>query len=127
MWVKTASWAYHADLLSGIALAGADKPRDGATLAALQAGTNASVTVTEMVPGSALLNDRVAFNTNGDWADPGEQILVDQALSAGANNLTAAIPSGATIGATFARFRVSSGVGYSYFGLATDGEVEDYQ
>ena len=60
----------------------------------------------------------------GDGAE--EQIFVDQTLSTGTNDLTAAIPSTATAGTAFARFRVTSTGGYSYSGLAPDGEVEDY-
>jgi hypothetical protein len=42
------------------------------------------------------------------------------------NDLAISVPAGATVGATFTRFRVTSGAGYSYTGLAPDGEVEDY-
>ena len=59
-----------------------------------------------------------ATATDADGDDLGEQIFVDQALAGGGNNLTAAIPSGATVGSTFARFRVTGTAGYSYFGLA---------
>jgi len=84
---------------------GADE--DGVTFGTLQAGNaSASVTVTANVPGTAMLNAWIDFNANGDWGDPGEQVFVDQALTSGTNNLTAAIPSGATAGSTFARFRV---------------------
>jgi len=37
------------------------------------------------------------------------------------------VPTTATPGTTFARFRFSSTGGLSYDGLASDGEVEDYQ
>jgi hypothetical protein len=67
------------------------------------------------------------FNANGNWNDPGEQVLVNQSVTTGTNNLTVAIPSGATAGTTFARFRLTSGVGYGHGGIAPDGEVEDYQ
>ena len=100
---------------------------DGVTFAAVQAGTNAGVTVTATVPGTAVLNAWIDFNADGDWADLGEQVFVDQALAGAVNNLTAAIPSGAALGSTFARFRVTGTAGYSYFGLAPGGEVEDYQ
>ena len=104
---------------------GADE--DGVTFAALQAGTSAAVTVTATVPATAVLNAWIDFNADGDWDDLGEQVFVDQALSNGTTSLTVAVPSTATPGPAFARFRVSSCAGHSYFGLATDGEVEDYQ
>ena len=97
------------------------------TIATLTAGTGAGVTVAATVPGTAVLNAWFDFNANGDWDDAGEQVFVDQVLTNGTNSLSAAIPAGATAGATFARFRVTSVVGYSYNGLAKDGEVEDYQ
>ena len=104
---------------------GADE--NGVTFSALQAGSNANITVTATVPGTAMLNAWLDFNRDGDWDDGGEQVFVDQALTNGPNSLTAAIPSAASAGLTFARFRVSSGAGHAYFGLASDGEVEDYQ
>jgi hypothetical protein len=106
---------------------GADE--DGVTFGTLQAGNaSADVTVTANVPsGTAMLNAWIDFNADGDWGDPGEQVFVDQALSNGSNSLPISIPAGATAGSTFARFRITSTPGYSFFGLAADGEVEDYQ
>ena len=106
---------------------GADE--DGMTFGTLQAGNaNASVTVNANVPsGTAMLNAWVDFNADGDWVDAGEQVFVDQTLSNGTNSLSMSIPAGATAGSTFARFRVTGTPGYSFFGLAPDGEVEDYQ
>ncbi len=101
---------------------------DGVTFSTLQAGMNATITVTANVPGdSPLLNAWIDFNADGDWDDADEQIFVDQPLSSGANGLAVSIPPTAAAGSTFARFRVTSTAGYSYFGLAPNGEVEDYQ
>jgi len=102
---------------------------DGVTLPALQAGTSASVALNATVPGAltAVLNAWIDFNRDGDWDDIGEHIFVDQALTNGTNTLTAAIPDAATAGPAFTRFRITTTAGYSYFGLAPDGEVEDYQ
>jgi len=99
---------------------------DGVTFAALQAGSNASLVVTATVPSGGVLNAWIDFNADGDWDDTGEQIFVDQALTNGANNLTVSIPSDASVGPTFVRFRVTGNAGYSFVGLAPDGEVEDY-
>ena len=103
---------------------GADE--DGVTFATLQAGTNAAIAVIATVPATAVLNAWIDFNRDNDWDDAGEQIFVDQALSNGTNNLTAAIPTAALAGPAYARFRITSCAGHSYFGLARDGEVEDY-
>ena len=100
---------------------------DGVTFGTLQAGSNAAITVSAVVPTTAVLNAWIDFNKNGDWSDPGEQIFVDEPISNGTNSLSAGIPAGTTAGQAFARFRISSCTGHSYVGLARDGEVEDYQ
>ncbi|MCR9295349.1 MAG: Ig-like domain-containing protein [bacterium] len=74
----------------------------------------------------------IDFNADGDWDDPGEQILdsvrfTDQSLTQTfmvTVPATAPVPNAATI--TMARFRSSSDGGLVPTGLATDGEVEDY-
>jgi hypothetical protein len=99
---------------------------DGVTFpATLVLGGTANITVTASAPG--ILNAWLDFNGDGDWADPGEQIFINQALVAGANALSFNIPANAAVGATFARFRFSTVGGLSYDGLAPDGEVEDYK
>ena len=108
------------------AAAGDGADEDGVTLAALQAGANANITVNATIPGTAVLNAWIDFNRDGDWDDDGEQVFVDQTLTNGANSLSVSVPSAASAGQAFARFRASSIAGYSYFGLAKDGEVEDY-
>ena len=93
----------------------------------LESGTDTPVTVTATVPGTAFLNGWVDFNQDGDWDDAGEQVFTNEALSDGSNNLNIAVPAGAVIGMAYARFRITQTAGYSYFGLAPNGEVEDYQ
>jgi hypothetical protein len=88
-------------------------------------GLPATIKVTASVPG--FLNAWMDFGKNGDWANPGEQIFVNQPLSAGVNNLTFNIPATTTPGKTFARFRFNTIGGLNYFGLALNGEVEDYR
>ena len=100
---------------------------DGVTFGVIQAGSNASVTVVAAVPDTAVLNAWIDLNSDGDWEDAGEQVFVDQVLTNGTNNLSMAIPEAATLGATTVRFRATGTPGYSYNGLAPDGEVEDYQ
>ncbi|MGV3773231.1 MAG: GEVED domain-containing protein, partial [Verrucomicrobiales bacterium] len=70
----------------------------------------------------------IDFNRDGDWADAGEQIATAQTLVAGVNTLTVQTPASSTVaGISFARFRLSSQGGLAVTGLASDGEVEDYQ
>ena len=103
---------------------GADE--DGVTLpASLVTGTNASITVNASVAG--FLNAWVDFNANGSFGDPGEQVFTNTALVPGNNPMSFAVPGGALPGASFARFRFGTQSGVSFNGLATDGEVEDYQ
>ncbi|MCD4788516.1 MAG: hypothetical protein K8R37_00840, partial [Bacteroidales bacterium] len=68
------------------------------------------------------------FNADGDWADPGEQIFTDAYIHFGYTVcLNYLVPANANVGTTYARFRFSTVGGLSYTGLATDGEVEDYE
>jgi len=102
---------------------------DGVTFAAgIKAGETAGVDVDlESSPAAGRLNAWVDFNQDGDWRDPQEQIFDDLMLSAGAvHSLTFPVPEAARGGTTFARFRISTFGGLSYYGLAEDGEVEDY-
>ncbi|HQL54838.1 MAG TPA: GEVED domain-containing protein, partial [Phycisphaerae bacterium] len=99
---------------------------DGVTLVgALVRGSNATFRVVASAGG--LLNAWIDFNQNDSWADPADQIAADGALVAGTNALVIAVPSGAALGDTFARFRFSSASALLPFGLAADGEVEDYR
>ena len=100
---------------------------DGIVIGNLVIGASVGVTVTANVLTAAVLNGWIDFNGDGDWDDADEQVFVDEPISDGVNNLNIAVPSGATPGTTFARFRLTETGGYSYFGLAPNGEVEDYQ
>ena len=101
---------------------GADE--DGVVLNPIVRGTNVAVTVTSSGPG--FLNGWIDFNADGDWDDAGEQVITDSPVVNGSNNLQISVPAGASLGSTFARFRLTGTAGYSHFGLAPDGEVEDY-
>jgi len=91
---------------------------------ALRLGLDATLDVTASATG--VLNAWIDLNADGDWADAGEQVFTDTALVAGVNNLQVAVPLSATLGTTFARFRLDSTGGLMPTGLAGDGEVEDY-
>jgi hypothetical protein len=107
---------------------------DGVTfLTPLIPGQTAQVAVRASVAG--YLDAWVDFNRNGRWGDPAdplnlveplEQIFTSQPLVPGVNVLSFRVPSTASLGSTFARFRFSSTGGLLYVGSALDGEVEDY-
>ena len=87
-------------------------------------GQPASVDVTVSAPG--FIDAWIDFLDNGDWADPGEQILVSVPVVAGLNSLIFSVPAGiAPVSSTFCRFRYSLAGGLPEFGGAPDGEVED--
>lgn len=77
--------------------------------------------------GSGNLSAWADFNQDGDWEDPGEQIFADQLLVNGLNNLSVSIPTTVNSGILNVRFRFSSDSGLLSYGIASDGEVEDYQ
>jgi len=87
-----------------------------------------SVQVTASQDG--ILNAWMDFNRDGDWgdawADGTEQIFMNWPLNAGVNMLPFPVPSAASEGESFARFRFNSGGDVSYRGESGDGEVEDY-
>ncbi len=88
-------------------------------------GEPATVQVTASRQGA--LNAWIDWNGDGDWDDSGEQVATDASLTSGVNTLSIEVPARATVGKTFARFRFSTLRGLRYNGLASDGEVEDYQ
>jgi len=86
-------------------------------------------TLTVISSGPGWLQGWVDFNADGDWADPGEQIIADYAVVAGVNVVPYAAPFfqvGSTSVVTYARFRLASQRGLGFAGPASDGEVEDY-
>lgn len=86
-----------------------------------------SVAVEVVVSTNGFLSAWMDFNHVNGWADAGEQVLSLVPVVAGTNFVTVAVPSGAVLGSTFARFRFTSvGGPLSSSGLAADGEVEDY-
>jgi uncharacterized repeat protein (TIGR01451 family) len=106
-------------------LAGVDD-EDGVTFTSpLIPGQSANVTVTASAPG--VLNAWIDFNADGSFAQAGDQIFTNQAVVAGPNLLTFAVPATASSNtATVSRFRVATAGGLSFTGIADDGEVEDH-
>lgn len=89
-------------------------------------GQPATVDV-EVSGSSGLLNAWIDFNCDGDWDDPYEHIFIDLPVHIGTNQLSFDVPSGYFSSHLFARFRISTEPGLSYYGAAPDGEVEDYR
>ncbi|MBL8297392.1 MAG: hypothetical protein JNN30_03490, partial [Rhodanobacteraceae bacterium] len=84
---------------------------------------------------SGVLNAWFDWNADGDFNDVGEQMVSDQAVAVGTVNLNIAVPLGAAIGPTFARFRVCTSSAATApldncntpVSTVQSGEVEDYQ
>ena len=76
-----------------------------------------------------MLDAWIDFNGNGVFDHPLEHLWggTSQALATGSHPLTFAVPATATVGATYARFRVSTAGSLPPTGFAADGEVEDYR
>lgn len=107
---------------------GADE--DGIVFGAVNVGrTDASVTVkVRTAAHGTKLDAWIDFNGDGDWNDPGEKIFDSrQVLNNTDQKLTFTVPADAVLGATYARFRISSEGGLSPTGPALDGEVEDHR
>lgn len=102
-------------------------------------GLTLPITVT--VTGGGVLEAWIDFNADGDFSDPGEQIINGDTPGAifSANpsgtpvtrefiiTVPATAPRVAIPTATYARFRISTEGGLSPTGLALSGEVEDYR
>ncbi len=88
-------------------------------------GQSASLAISASTAG--LLNAWIDFDLDGSFVTAGDAIFVNQALAAGVNNLSFAVPATANSNSTLvARFRVSTAGGLSFNGLAADGEIEDH-
>ena len=92
-------------------------------------GQSTPITVTSN--GNGFLDAWFDFNHDGDWNDPGEQVIQNAIVQAGENSLSVTVPqvlpSNSPLGDTYARFRLSSAGSLLPTGLAVDGEVEDYK
>ena len=104
------------------------------------------VEFTEMVPGetttitiqtrhSGFLYGWIDFNADGDWDDPGENIISDDAKSEETTDYAIDVPADAVLGYTYARFRYILRYGdestppvvVNSYGASLPGEVEDYK
>ncbi len=98
---------------------------DGVVFSDVRTGESATIEVTASTAGA--LNAWIDWNADGDWDDADEQLFVNEPLTAGSNTLVVDVPAKAAVGETFARFRFSTIRGLRPTGLASNGEVEDYQ
>ena len=96
----------------------------GLTFSSLTVGGAGTVQV--VATGSGYVNGWIDFNTNGSWANTGDQVFTNVAVVAGTNVLALNVPGSAlvTTGA-WARVRFSHMTNLTYTGQAPDGEVED--
>ena len=108
---------------------------DGVTLSPLLPIGETTIVPVSIQNASGVLNAWFDWNADGDFNDAGEQMVSDQAVATGTVNLNIAVPAGAVIGPTFARFRVCTSSAASApldncntpVSTVQSGEVEDYQ
>jgi len=86
----------------------------------MQPGQVVSITVTASL-GTGLLQGWLDMNADGDFNDLGEQIFQNFPLPAGSSLVSFNVNAGAKLGATFARFRLSTVNNLGYTGPAPDG------
>lgn len=111
------------------AILGADD-EDGIFIDPVTAGENFMVfaLVEKAFSVDGRLNGWIDFNADGDFTDPGEQIITNAQVINGGNAFLVAAPTDAVAGDTYARFRLSSDqAAQNPTGLSRDGEVEDYK
>ncbi|SKB07238.1 Putative Ig domain-containing protein [Prosthecobacter debontii] len=106
---------------------------DGVTVPSnFERGTSSSisVTVTNSTGSTAYLNAWVDFNRNGSLADSGEQVATNVSVATGSSNsvrtITFTVPSGASLGASAVRVRLTSVSSPGPDGADGNGEVEDH-
>lgn len=69
----------------------------------------------------------IDLNGNGMWGDISAEQVVAGSFADGVYSVAFTVPAGSIIGQTYARFRISRDpAAMNPFGLAQDGEVEDY-
>lgn len=81
---------------------------------------------------NALLDAWIDFNGNGRFDHPEEHLGQNRggqsiAVTVGMNVIDFVVPASLEPGSTYARYRLSSTGGLTPYGIADDGEVEDYR
>lgn len=95
---------------------------DGIQFSDLAPGDTSCVQIMTSVPG--FIKIWIDFNRDGDWADPGE-LAVDQQAGQGANRFCLKAPDDANPGVTYARCRFSDSAIAAYDGEGGIGEIDD--
>ena len=95
-------------------------------------GKVATLTVSSLITADGgadgQLNAWIDFNNDDDFNDSGEQIAANLVITAGGSTaITFTVPSTASVGNVYSRFRFNSSGNLTPAGLALDGEVEDYR
>ena len=85
------------------------------------------VTVSITASTNGLVDAWIDYDANGVFHRTQERILASVPVRRGSNSFVVTVPADATLGTTFARFRLSTAGGLSPTGRADNGEVEDYQ
>ncbi|WP_395751928.1 putative Ig domain-containing protein [Prosthecobacter sp.] len=106
---------------------------DGVTVpASLMLGSAGTITVnvSNTSGATAYLNAWIDYNRNGVLTDSGEQIATNTVIATGTSNsnktISFTVPSGASIGTTGVRVRLTSTSSPGSTGASGNGEVEDY-
>ncbi|MBN1584568.1 MAG: DUF11 domain-containing protein, partial [Anaerolineae bacterium] len=91
-------------------------------------GETLVITVTAAPTATGVLNAWIDFDGNGVLNDVGEQVALNETITAGTSiTLAIGVPLTATQGiTTYARFRFSTDRDLQPTGLANDGEIQDY-
>ena len=89
--------------------------------------TNLQVSVTKPSGTNAFLSGWIDYNRNGTF-DVGERVASSLPITQAVTTLSLLVPSSASLGSTYARFRLSSDVASvnTPVGPSPDGEVEDH-
>jgi hypothetical protein len=112
-------------LAIGDDIAGQPDDEDGVTGSSFYVpGAMPEISVT--VVGTGKVDAWFDFNRNGNFAEPGEWVLIGEPFNSETRTFKVTVPANATPGQSYARFRLSRQGLNSWFGPAPDGEVEDY-
>ena len=97
---------------------------NGVCIPPLVAGETAGVTI-QVSGGGGVVQGWIDFNGDHIWQATEE--VCSSFMADGVHVISFTVPNGAFAGQTFARFRISRKGGLGPEGLASDGEVEDYE
>jgi hypothetical protein len=109
---------------------GVPDDEDGVVVPGLSPGQtiNALVTVRNGGFSAGLLQGWIDWNRDGDWSDPGEQVVSNRLLrgQTAPHLVPIPVPPGTALGPTYARFRYGYESNLGPTGSASAGEVEDH-